>query len=303
MEATRLPNENSDLAVVNAARVSFGKQRVSLNTGDEKLLYYLWDNKHWTPFAHPIFVFRFQTNNDPDVASVAPGPGVRVYLKSLEDVYVAVSLYALLNMKSIPHEIYTAIKRDCPVSLDISKVKPFVTPDWDITEVTGDDIPAPLRWARFRLKMPIFVAREWYRHTVGFVRSEISRRYVDDLPEFWVPEEYRARSPDKKQGSKDEAAEDSAEFAAATRILQKAVGAYYENMIKHNICPEQARAVLPQSMYTEFIETAFIEDYERLFGLRIQPDAQAEIRHMATLVKEQLNGTRAQTDMVASNVQ
>lgn len=58
--------------------------------------------------------------------------------------------------------------------------------------------------ARFRLKMPIFVAREWFRHTVGFSRNEVSRRYVDDEPECWVPTELRARDVNKKQGSKDE---------------------------------------------------------------------------------------------------
>ena len=54
---------------------------------------------------------------------------------------------------------------------------------------------------RFRIKMPIFVAREWFRHTIGFARNEVSRRYVDTPPEIWIPTEFRERDPKIKQGS------------------------------------------------------------------------------------------------------
>jgi thymidylate synthase (FAD) len=59
---------------------------------------------------------------------------------------------------------------------------------------------------RVRIKMPIFVAREWFRHTIGFSRNEVSRRYVDTVPEVWIPqpEGLRARDPKAKQGSKEE---------------------------------------------------------------------------------------------------
>lgn len=58
---------------------------------------------------------------------------------------------------------------------------------------------------RFRLKMPIFVAREWFRHQIGFARNEVSRRYVDSDPECWVPsiDDIRQRDSNVKQGSKD----------------------------------------------------------------------------------------------------
>ena len=55
---------------------------------------------------------------------------------------------------------------------------------------------------RMRLKMPIFVAREWFRHTIGFARNEVSRRYVDSAPEIYIPTELRERDPNLKQGSK-----------------------------------------------------------------------------------------------------
>jgi len=64
---------------------------------------------------------------------------------------------------------------------------------------------------RLRVKMPIFVAREWYRHTVGFARNEVSRRYVDTEPECYIPEieSIRERDPRLKQGSKPTATADA----------------------------------------------------------------------------------------------
>ena len=101
-----------DLTVVNAARVSFAKESTVFEPRDEKLVQYLANHDHITPFFHPQL--------------------------------------------------------------------------------------------RFRLKMPIYVAREWFRHTVGFARNEVSRRYVDDRPECYLPpeESLRERDTNKKQGSK-----------------------------------------------------------------------------------------------------
>jgi len=55
-------------------------------------------------------------------------------------------------------------------------------------------------FASFHIKAPVFVARQLVKHK--FLRwNEISRRYVDEEPEFYVPEVWRGRSADKKQGS------------------------------------------------------------------------------------------------------
>jgi thymidylate synthase (FAD) len=136
---------------------------------------------------------------------------------------------------------------------------------------------------QFRLKMPIFVAREWYRHTIGFSRNEVSRRYVSDNPECWVPEieQFRERDPKAKQGSKETEVEYSLEarmvFDDTVRIATKA----YETLLGINVAPEIARCLLPQSMYTEFIETASLAAYARLYNLRTSPDAQREIQWYA----------------------
>lgn len=138
---------------------------------------------------------------------------------------------------------------------------------------------------RLRIKMPIFVAREWYRHTVGFARNEVSRRYVDSVPELWCPPAddtgLRARDPKLKQGSKDVAVEGSATILEEIRAHGEACLALYDSLLRRQVAPEVARTVLPQSMYTEFIETASLAAYARLWRLRTDPTAQAEIRMFA----------------------
>ena len=133
---------------------------------------------------------------------------------------------------------------------------------------------------RLRIKMPIFVAREWYRHTVGFARNEVSRRYVDSLPECYLPElnSIRARDPRLKQGSKTTPT-DNAELARQCMIdLTESAVETYNSLLAADVAPEVARMILPQSMHTEFIETASLYAYARLCKLRLSPDAQHEIR-------------------------
>ena len=131
---------------------------------------------------------------------------------------------------------------------------------------------------RMRLKMPIFVAREWFRHTVGFARNEVSRRYVDYEPEVYVPTELRARDSNLKQGSKSESIENNAAVALVMQKSMEMSVATYNSMLAASVAPEVARGVLPQSMYTEFIETASLYAYARLCKLRLDPHAQVEIR-------------------------
>jgi thymidylate synthase (FAD) len=177
-----------DLTVVNAARVSFNKESTEMRPADARLIKYLADHSHVTPFFHPQ--------------------------------------------------------------------------------------------ARFRIKMPIFVAREWYRHQIGFARNEVSRRYVDSAPECWLPaaNDLRARDPKLKQGSRPDPVDTAEEWHAAIDASQRQSMDLYTRMIADGVAPEVARCVLPQSMYTEFIETGSLAAYARLCGLRTTPDAQKEIR-------------------------
>jgi len=141
---------------------------------------------------------------------------------------------------------------------------------------------------RFRLKMPIFVAREWFRHTIGFSRNEVSRRYVDDEPEIFVPTELRARDANKKQGSKDSSIENNDEMVEKIREFSKKSLTLYNELLDNQVAPEVARGILPQNMYTEFIETASLYSYMRLCKLRQDPQAQKEIREYANVISRLL---------------
>ncbi len=138
---------------------------------------------------------------------------------------------------------------------------------------------------RFRIKMPIFVAREWFRHQIGLARNEVSRRYVDFEPECWSPADgLRARDPKLKQGSKDTLIEDNALWTERIASYTKDTINFYKELLAAQVAPELARTVLPQSMYTEFIETGSLSAYARICGLRLDPHAQKEIREYAALV-------------------
>ena len=141
---------------------------------------------------------------------------------------------------------------------------------------------------QFRIRMPLFVAREWYRHQIGFSRNEVSRRYVDSKPECWIPHVMRERDSNKKQGSKETEVYDS---ELCKQIFEKSINesvARYDCLLKMNVAPELARCVLPQSMYTEFIETGSLAAYARLYKLRTTSDAQREIQWYANEIGKQL---------------
>jgi len=183
----------NDLTVVNAARVSLGKHVDEFTEKDAKLIRYLAEHEHTSPFFHPQL--------------------------------------------------------------------------------------------RFRLKMPIWMAREWFRHTVGFSRNEVSRRYVDDDPTFHIPQ-FRTRAPGKKQGSNDDVHPQNEVFRETLMSSCRFAVNTYEMMLANQIPPEQARNVLPQNMMTEFIETGSLAAYARLCHLRMGPDAQKEIRDVAGQVSD-----------------
>jgi thymidylate synthase (FAD) len=139
---------------------------------------------------------------------------------------------------------------------------------------------------RFRIKMPIFVAREWFRHTIGLARNEVSRRYVDTPPECWIPvaDDLRERDPNLKQGSKSTAHPLASEILAEWSAVQKRAMDFYDKMLKTGVAPEIARSILPQGMYTEFIETGSLAAYARICQLRLDPHAQKEIRDYAEAI-------------------
>ena len=189
MEVTYLDHMGSDLTVVNAARVSFGKRVQEFRPDkDARLLAFLARFKHELPFAHPHVSFHF--------------------------------------------------------------------------------------------KAPIFVARQLMKHQVGFVWSEVSRRYVKDEPEFYVPAVWRKGAADIKQGSTDEAVE--LDFVQRKNLQDAAKWSrmVYKMLLDNGVCAEQARMLLPQSMYTEWHWTGSLLGWARVWNLRVKPDAQRETREV-----------------------
>ena len=193
MEVTLVDKMGSDLTVVNAARVSFGKKKEKFTNADKKLIGYLARHNHWTPFGH---------------------------------CSMQVHVYA-----------------------------------------------------------PVFVARQLVKHQVGLVWNEVSRRYVDTEPEFYKPEEWRLKADDKKQGSSNEVwgIRDHRDIVddpnvSYDNLCNDAKSKYLHWVNNLNICPEQARMVLPQSMMTEWYWSGTLMAFARVCNLRCKPDAQLETR-------------------------
>lgn len=190
MQVDLLDHMGDDLAVVNAARVSFAKYKDEMSPADEKLIGYLAREDHWSPFAH------------------------------------------------------TSLK--------------------------------------FRVKAPIFVARQLAKHQVGAAWNEESRRYIDDAPEFYYPEEWRGKPVNAKQGSGDLLHPGDSYLADMnySKAVDEAMKAY-RALLKRGAAPEMARMVLPQSTYTSWIWTGSLFFFYRVCKLRLDPHAQAETREIA----------------------
>ncbi len=128
-------------------------------------------------------------------------------------------------------------------------------------------------FASFHIKAPVFVARQLVKHK--FLRwNEISRRYVDSEPEFYVPATYRGRSLNKKQGS-------AGKVTVSDNGFNEIAMTEYEYLLDLGVCPEQARMVLPQSMMTEWYWSGSLDAFADMCKLRCAPDTQAETAEVA----------------------
>jgi thymidylate synthase (FAD) len=159
MKVELIDSMGTDLSVVNAARVSYSKTKKTFEQSDEKLIKYLAEHEHWSPFAH---------------ASL-----------------------------------------------------------------------------QFRIKAPIFVARQLVKHQVGLVWNEVSRRYVDHAPELYKPDSWRGRPQNSKQGSDGEVELDQTINHNMETTMESCL-ILYNSLLQKGVAPEQARMVLPQSMMTEW---------------------------------------------------
>lgn len=133
-----------------------------------------------------------------------------------------------------------------------------------------------------RETVPIFVARQRFKHTVGFSYNEVSRRYVDDAPEFFKPEVWRSRPEGGlKQGSGG-VHPSSEGWNDLYQTYCKQAKFVYETMIHDGVAPEQARMILPQSTYTSYYVTGSLAAWARAYNLRSDSHAQVEIQELAS---------------------
>ena len=138
-------------------------------------------------------------------------------------------------------------------------------------------------FASFHVKAPIFVARQLVKHK--FLRwNEISRRYVDDEPEFYVPDVWRGKSVDKKQGSEGTWQPNNKKLEDAMWHIKD----LYDQMICDGCAPEQARMVLPQSTMTEWYWSGSLDAFADMCSLRLKEDTQHETRLVAKEVYKHL---------------
>lgn len=132
-----------------------------------------------------------------------------------------------------------------------------------------------------RENVPIFVARQRFKHMVGFTYNEISRRYVDDPPEFHFPTEWRGRPEGSmKQGSGAVIQHNLIAQDKYAKLVAQAEECY-ESLLDMGVAPEMARMALPQSMMTSYYVTGSLAAFARMYSQRIDSHAQMEIQQLA----------------------
>ena len=136
-------------------------------------------------------------------------------------------------------------------------------------------------WVTFQCRAPMFVARQLQKHEY-MPWNEISRRYTTENIEFYTPEVWRGKSEDKKQGS--DGVVDVGDWGDANWACLTA----YNDLLDMGVAPEQARMVLPQSMYTEWFWSGTVGAIAKMCNLRCKPDTQAETRIVADQISEKM---------------
>lgn len=134
-----------------------------------------------------------------------------------------------------------------------------------------------------REEVPIFVARQRFKHMIGFTYNEVSRRYVNDEPSFYKPVWRNKPEHSIKQGSSGPHADQIDFNREYSYVLDDCLG-LYKSLLKRGVAPEQARMVLPQSMMTSYYVTGSLAAWARMYKQRIHETSQVEIQMLANLV-------------------
>ena len=167
----------------------------------------------------------------------------------------------------------------------------------------------------FHIKAPLYVFRQWIKYQVGSTWrtytvdgqevsfevwdelfdadkgcswNEASARYKELKPEFYTPAKWRGQDAKNKQGSSPIDGASSSWHAENTAIAVAKCEqdyAYYSRLLKEGVCREQARAYLPQCIYTESIWTVSLQSVLWFLHQRLKPEAQWEIKQYAEAIR------------------
>lgn len=142
---------------------------------------------------------------------------------------------------------------------------------------------------QFRIGCPIFIERQLFKHQVGWAANSISGRYVDFSDTYWIPEQLRFQSKDKKQGSAgDLPQEQNKYFLDKINHIIEESKVLYKEMDQAGVAKEQCRIHLPLALETQFIWTGSLQAFIHLGHLRLKSDAQKETRDLVQLMFDQV---------------
>lgn len=136
-----------------------------------------------------------------------------------------------------------------------------------------------------RFTAPIAIHAQCTKHQIGFVMNTVSRRYVSDTPELFIPDFRTKPDGSIKQGSGDKHKRSSAWVLEYTNKCNDMIETYLR-MIADDVAPEQARFILPQGVFTEWVWTGSLQAWARFYNQRSDPHAQQEIQELAQMVDD-----------------
>jgi thymidylate synthase (FAD) len=293
IEIDPVPRSNLELMIVNAARVSLSKHSTSLSADDKRLIRFLYAQCHWTPLAHPhvaiimhdAATWRWRTPEHV-VPVTQPASGSAHAYDGNATIVNGSLWYWLENYKEYTWRaplIKSIIARNCPTVAAVAGLSDTqssgLVQQFDVTDhwVSKDvENRAALAMMTFRVKAPLPIRAQCFKHKIGFVENEVSRRYVTAPPDFHMPDTWRRRAPGVKQGSLPEPVPCHWAANALAKLAYGASNVAYRAMLKLGACPEQARFLLSQGMETEWYWTMSLADFYRAYRLRVARDAQEE---------------------------
>lgn len=148
----------------------------------------------------------------------------------------------------------------------------------------------PEHWVPFghphitiRMQAPVAIARQLFKHKIGFVESEESRRYISTTPELFMPDSFRAAAEDKKQGSGGDH-EESEFWLQQYSTACNTMITLYETMITNGIAPEQARFILPQGVEVNWVWTGSLYAFANVKNQRMDSHAQKETQDLVAQI-------------------